>query len=189
MHLLCFILLFVAKVFPSGRGNRVLLNWKLLKALMSFITIPYYIYIICFAFKTLDKQFITFSSDSTKDLYAVVDPIYIAEKYGNGILWIKVEIFAFYCNLFVCFLYLAKARCTSTEDTTQQDYGYMVVCQDWTDSKGSEDNKIATNVRVFDVEGSSGRDKLKEHLGIKDEKDFTANKDLKKRLIWGKTIA
>ena len=78
MHFICFVLLFVAKVFPSGRGHRVLLNWKLLKALFSFITIPYYIYIICFAFKVLDKQFITFSHDSTNELYTVTDPIYIA---------------------------------------------------------------------------------------------------------------
>jgi len=46
MHLICFILLFVA-TGPSGRGDLMILNMKLTKTFFSFLSIPYYIYIIC----------------------------------------------------------------------------------------------------------------------------------------------
>ena len=151
MHLVCFALLFVANVFPSGSRNGVLLNWRLVKALMSFITIPYYIYQICNAFDTLDQQFITFSYGSTPENYTVEETLYLSQKYGNALLWIRLEIFAFYCNLLVCCLYLAKARCTSTEDTTGEDFGYMVVCQDYSTE---EEHNTAANVQFFNLKGA-----------------------------------
>ena len=73
MHLVCFLLLFMAKVFPSGSGNRVHVNLQLVKAAMRFLTIPYYLYQICNMFNTLDKQFITFTPESDKDNFTIVD--------------------------------------------------------------------------------------------------------------------
>ena len=172
MHFICFVLLFIANVFPSGMGNRVLLNWRLLKALMSFVTIPYYIYQICYAFNTVDEQYISFSEETTPENYTVEETMFLPQKYGNAILWLKVEIFAFYCNLFVCFLYLAKARCTTTEDTSAEDYGFMVVCQDYATA---EEHEAATNVHIFDVEGKAGRDRLRRHLKMEHDTDFTIN--------------
>ena len=78
MHLICFLLLFVANVVPSGSGNKVNLNWKLVKALMSFITIPYYLWQICDAFATLDKQFITYSDESSPEDFTVTDKIWVS---------------------------------------------------------------------------------------------------------------
>lgn len=78
MHLICFLLLFVANVVPSGSGNKVHLNWKLVKALMSFITIPYYIWQICYAFGTLDTQLITYSEESDVEDFTVTDDIYVS---------------------------------------------------------------------------------------------------------------
>jgi hypothetical protein len=40
---------------------------------MSFLTIPYYLYQICNMFNTLDKQFITFTPESDKDNFTIVD--------------------------------------------------------------------------------------------------------------------
>lgn len=157
MHLACFILLFVANVVPSGSGNKVNLNWRLIKALMSFATIPFYIWQICYAFGTLDKQYISYSSESSIEEYKVLDEIYVSNKYGNGIIWIKLEIFAFYCNLIVGIVYLAKARCTTTEDNDQEDFGYMIVCKD---HHSKEEHLSATNVQIFNVEGPIGREKL-----------------------------
>jgi len=195
MHLACFILLFIANVVPSGSSNKVILNWRLVKALMSFLTIPYYIYYICYAFYTLDKQIITYTDDSTAEDYSLAQTLYVSKQYGNSILWIKLEIFAFYCNLIVCFLYLAKARCTTTKDDEADHFGYMVVCQDY---ENKEQHDSATNVKVFDVQGSAGRQKLKEHLKMQNDTDYTINtkgsklaasEQYKVKLTWGRTLA
>ena len=167
MHLACFILLFIANVVPSGSSNKVILNWRLVKALMSFLTIPYYIYYICYAFYTLDKQIITYTDDSTAEDYSLAQTLYVSKQYGNSILWIKLEIFAFYCNLIVCFLYLAKARCTTTKDDEADHFGYMVVCQDY-ENKEQNDTDYTINTK-----GSK----------------LAASEQYKVKLTWGRTLA
>ena len=56
----------------------------------------------------------------------------------------------------------------------------MIVCRDY---HHEEHHKNSSNVKIFDVKGINGREKLEQHLEF--HIDFKAKK---MRLIWGRTI-
>jgi hypothetical protein len=159
MHLICAILLFIANG-PSGKGDIQILNFTLVKTFFSFVTIPYYIFIITQAQTTLVKEDLQFSEDSTNEEFTLVDDIYTSKKAGNTTIWIEIEVFAFYVNLFVCVLYLIQDRCFMSRNSTADLFSRMIVCEDKKDHE-------TIGIHEFMVDTEAERQKLKDHMESK----------------------
>lgn len=146
MHLICFILLFVA-TGPSGRGDSMNLNMKLTKTFFSFLSIPYYIYVICQVQHDMAKSIIQYEKESINTDYTVKDEIYISKKNGNTYIWLEIEVIAFYVNLFVCVLYLVYARCVDNKNHHDEIFADMIVLQYTDHEKPDQPDEIT----VFDT--------------------------------------
>jgi hypothetical protein len=141
MHLICFILLFVA-TGPSGRGDLMILNMKLTKTFFSFLSIPYYIYVICQVQHEMVKSIIQYEEESNSEVYTLKDEIYISKKNGNTYIWLEIEVFAFYVNLFVCVLYLVYVRCVDNKNHHDDIFADMIVLQYTDNDKPDQPDEI-----------------------------------------------
>jgi len=114
MHLICAIFQLISNIDVTERLNS---NNYIVKKLLVFVTVPYYIAAILGSIFIYDFSRIPEAMSGDDVLVYAKRPLCFSSSQGNVLTWIKIEVSFFYVNLMVLVFYLARTRFVSAEDS------------------------------------------------------------------------
>ena len=117
MHLICAIFQLVSNIDVTERLNS---NNYIVKKLLVFVTVPYYIAAILGSIFIYDFSRIPEAMSGDDVLVYAKRPLCFSSYQGNVLTWIKIEVSFFYVNLLVLIFYLARTRFVSAEDSVSK---------------------------------------------------------------------